>query len=445
MKNILLCATLVLALVAPAIAAQEQAPARLELVDHIGKDPMIAVVIRTENLLEPIQKILDTVARLDAEFKPEAAEQAFVELETELGFPLRDELLAQLGPEFGFVLNLPPMDSIMAAAQGFPASLPSIMGGTGFMARVRDATMVDRSLKKLLLFDEEGEIIEGDDGLVRVRYAASSQAGDGEDKGAMELCYGIRNGRLAIGLNPDWVLAALEQATSGKRLADGEDFQQVFANLDADPFILGYVNLPLIRTWIDESEMLQMMTASDPEAAIMLNLFLSEDLMGVGLGHTSVEMNGGVRASAFGPAGLTGAGMYTGIVAAIAIPNLLNAIDRGKQKRTMADIRSIGTVMESYAIDNNLYPVTEGWQPVGVLGESVEPVYIRKLPVADGWDNGILVLSDGENYTIVSYGKDGVPDQDWSGEIQGDATTTFNGDIVFRNGQFVAWPEGIQQ
>jgi general secretion pathway protein G len=29
-----------------------------------------------------------------------------------------------------------------------------------------------------------------------------------------------------------------------------------------------------------------------------------------------------------------------GIIAAIAIPNLLNAIDRGKQKRSMADIRT---------------------------------------------------------------------------------------------------------
>ena len=29
-----------------------------------------------------------------------------------------------------------------------------------------------------------------------------------------------------------------------------------------------------------------------------------------------------------------------GIIAAVAIPNLLNAVDRGKQKRTMADLRS---------------------------------------------------------------------------------------------------------
>ena len=46
-----------------------------------------------------------------------------------------------------------------------------------------------------------------------------------------------------------------------------------------------------------------------------------------------------------------------GIIAAIAIPNLLNAIDRGKQKRTMADLRSMGTAIEEYSIDNNFYPV----------------------------------------------------------------------------------------
>ena len=45
-----------------------------------------------------------------------------------------------------------------------------------------------------------------------------------------------------------------------------------------------------------------------------------------------------------------------GIIAAIAIPNLLNAIDRGKQKRTMADLRSMGTSIEEYSIDNNFYP-----------------------------------------------------------------------------------------
>ena len=45
-----------------------------------------------------------------------------------------------------------------------------------------------------------------------------------------------------------------------------------------------------------------------------------------------------------------------GILAAIAIPNLLAAVQRGRQKKSMADIRSIATAVESYAVDNNLYP-----------------------------------------------------------------------------------------
>ncbi len=45
-----------------------------------------------------------------------------------------------------------------------------------------------------------------------------------------------------------------------------------------------------------------------------------------------------------------------GILAAIAIPNLLNAVQRGKQKRTMSDMRALATAVEAYAVDNNTYP-----------------------------------------------------------------------------------------
>ena len=45
-----------------------------------------------------------------------------------------------------------------------------------------------------------------------------------------------------------------------------------------------------------------------------------------------------------------------GIIAAIAIPNLLAAIQRAKQKRGMAEVRSIATSAQSYAVDTNIYP-----------------------------------------------------------------------------------------
>ena len=49
-----------------------------------------------------------------------------------------------------------------------------------------------------------------------------------------------------------------------------------------------------------------------------------------------------------------------GIIVAIAIPNLLNAIQRAKQRRTMGDMRSTATAVEAYAVDLNRYPPAAG-------------------------------------------------------------------------------------
>lgn len=128
-----------------------------------------------------------------------------------------------------------------------------------------------------------------------------------------------------------------------------------------------------------------------------------------------------------------------GIIAAIAIPNLLNAIDRGKQKRTMADIRSVGTAVEEYSIDLNVYPVASS---MGTLEGVIEPLYIRQAPASDGWSRALQVASTNTEYTICSNGKDG------SGSCTGEALgarTSFNDSITFANGQFVTWPEGQQR
>lgn len=45
-----------------------------------------------------------------------------------------------------------------------------------------------------------------------------------------------------------------------------------------------------------------------------------------------------------------------GILAAIAVPNFLNAQIRAKIARTQADMRSVKTALESYQVDNNRYP-----------------------------------------------------------------------------------------
>jgi type II secretion system protein G len=124
-----------------------------------------------------------------------------------------------------------------------------------------------------------------------------------------------------------------------------------------------------------------------------------------------------------------------GIIAAIAIPNLLNAINRGRQKRTMADIRSLATAIESYAVDWNFYPTGNA---VSDLEPYLTPTYIRKLPHNDGWNNALIVTSKATEYTIQSYAKNN------SEDISPGPTTDFNADIIYANGSFVQWPEGMQ-
>jgi len=132
-----------------------------------------------------------------------------------------------------------------------------------------------------------------------------------------------------------------------------------------------------------------------------------------------------------------------GIIAAIAIPNLLNAIDRGKQKRTMADIRSIGTAVEAYAVDVNFYPRNQSFGLLGLTAAPhVEPTFIRQAPDNDGWGGEMYYGSDtlGTEYTVRSYAKD----REYSNAGNSGKTTDFDCDIVYMVGGFVAWPEGIQ-
>lgn len=131
-----------------------------------------------------------------------------------------------------------------------------------------------------------------------------------------------------------------------------------------------------------------------------------------------------------------------GIIAAIAIPNLLNAIQRGKQKRTMADMRAIGTAVESYAVDNNAYPA--GGSPVATTLTMLEPRYIANLVTKDAWAHAIDYISSPatspQSYSIESYGKNGENE-----DVAVGITTDFNNDIIFSQGLFVQYAEGSQQ
>ena len=131
-----------------------------------------------------------------------------------------------------------------------------------------------------------------------------------------------------------------------------------------------------------------------------------------------------------------------GIIAAIAIPNLLNAIQRGKQKRTMGDMRTCATANESYSIDNNQYYVLATGNISG-LATTLEPTYLKKIPSKDGWTTAIIYNGSVSEYTITSTGKDRAAGTNGTVAPNG-GTTNFNADIVFSTGSFIQFPDGTQ-
>ena len=144
-----------------------------------------------------------------------------------------------------------------------------------------------------------------------------------------------------------------------------------------------------------------------------------------------------------------------GILAAIAIPNLLTAMQRSKQKRTMADMRTIATAWEARATDLNKYnaagAISLPSNDAGLanLSAYLSPTYVKSFPIKDGWGNPWGVYIDqtwggsvaAQVYAIVSGGKDGSIQA--AAEIGG-ATTAFDCDIIYSNGTFLQYPEGVQ-
>jgi type II secretion system protein G len=128
-----------------------------------------------------------------------------------------------------------------------------------------------------------------------------------------------------------------------------------------------------------------------------------------------------------------------GIIAAVAIPNLLNAMDKAKQKRTMSDVRTISTAVEAYAVDTAAYPLSVGnWAALKAI---INPYFIKDPPDVDGWSTTweAATTANGSDYSVISLGKDSLTSPRGGGK-----TTEFNCDIVFANGRFFQWPEGTQ-
>jgi len=148
-----------------------------------------------------------------------------------------------------------------------------------------------------------------------------------------------------------------------------------------------------------------------------------------------------------------------GILAAIVIPNYLNAINRAKQKTTMGTIRAIANAWEARATETKAYNAaaiqyTLPAQQVdaGAVSSLLTPTYIKVLPITDGWGHALDFYIDAlpgtstqaSLYAIRSRGRDGLLDKAGKKKYTFGIISHFDCDIVFGNGTFVTEPQGVE-
>jgi len=119
-----------------------------------------------------------------------------------------------------------------------------------------------------------------------------------------------------------------------------------------------------------------------------------------------------------------------GIIAAIAVPQLMNAMDRGRQRRSMADMRNIATANGTLRVDTGSY---------GANLAALAPTYMQVAPTNDGWGTAFTYSTGADTYTIGSLGSDGAAGPAAPATWINDP---YDPDITLTDGQFVQAPTG---
>src|SRR5262245_13441357 len=146
-----------------------------------------------------------------------------------------------------------------------------------------------------------------------------------------------------------------------------------------------------------------------------------------------------------------------GIIAALLIPNFLDALQKAKQKRTVADVRNTGTAMFSWLtdqvgaaaagatttdVDLASYPTTN----VTVLSTLLAPQYLQSVPTQDGWKTAYDYYLNTENPLAKNVMAIRSKDRDKNATITTYSMTSFeptdyDQDIVWADGFYVRWPQ----
>lgn len=120
-----------------------------------------------------------------------------------------------------------------------------------------------------------------------------------------------------------------------------------------------------------------------------------------------------------------------GIIAAIAVPQLVDYIQRARCERTEADVRTLGNSIHSYYIDYEVFPASDFLECI--------QAYQPNPPAVDAWANPWDYASDGQYYTLTSFARDGVagPGPKTKLEINPTDELRHDYDIMLRNGTYI--------
>lgn len=120
-----------------------------------------------------------------------------------------------------------------------------------------------------------------------------------------------------------------------------------------------------------------------------------------------------------------------GIIAGIAVPQLMDAMDRARQRRSMADMRNIATANGTMRIDTGSY--------AAALADLQLNGYMQVTPANDGWGNPYVYVPQPDRYELESLGSDGAggpaPPNPW-------INAPYESDITLISGQFFRAPTG---
>ena len=154
------------------------------------------------------------------------------------------------------------------------------------------------------------------------------------------------------------------------------------------------------------------------------------------------------------------------------VPEFLEALQKAKQKRTMADQRTAGSAMMAwltdqagaaaagYTVDMTSWSGGTWSTKYGEVAGRLAPTYVQDLPKLDGWKFGFCYALNTGNASslhalaVWSGGRrpadnaTGQPCTEWPGTVSPAETgpydpASYTNDLLWADGTFLIWPEKI--